>query len=170
MLNALTTGRCPPYMNSKLTRILCDSLGGNCKTSLICGGRPDLKFGNESATTLRFGANAKKIRNKVFKNEILSIKQYQKRHAAYEEKIKNFEAQLKQAEKIKKYTSKLEEFAVEQGLDVTAWAAQSGLQTMDEIRAANPTMGSDSDSEEKMDLEGQPGPAAAPPEAPSPPP
>lgn len=58
-----------PYRNSKLTRILSDSLGGNSKTLLIacicpCRGNVD-----ETLSTLRFASTAKKIKNKAVINE-----------------------------------------------------------------------------------------------------
>ena len=34
-MNALTTGKHVPYRDSVLTRLLSDSLGGNCKTTLL---------------------------------------------------------------------------------------------------------------------------------------
>ncbi|XP_054162848.1 kinesin-like protein KIF3A [Oppia nitens] len=58
-----------PYRNSKLTRILSDSLGGNSKTLLIaCIGPAKMNI-DESLSTLRFASNTKHIKNKAIINE-----------------------------------------------------------------------------------------------------
>ena len=43
-----------PYRDSKLTRILEDSLGGNCKTTMMCMVSPALEAFQESLSTLKF--------------------------------------------------------------------------------------------------------------------
>ena len=53
-----------PYRDSKLTRILKDSLGGNSKTTLIVTCSPHEMHLAESISTLRFGENAQKVKNK----------------------------------------------------------------------------------------------------------
>lgn len=57
-----------PYRDSKLTRILQDSLGGNYKTSLIVTCSPHIFNSEETAATLKFATRAKKIKNKVKQN------------------------------------------------------------------------------------------------------
>ncbi|XP_021339883.1 centromere-associated protein E-like, partial [Mizuhopecten yessoensis] len=68
------------YRDSKLTRILQVSLGGNSKTAIIATITPASL--DESHSTLRFASQAKKIKNKAMVNEVLSeaamLKQYQK--------------------------------------------------------------------------------------------
>ena len=54
-----------PYRDSKLTRILQESLGGNTKTMLILCCSPDLSNIEETLSTLRFGNSAKNIKNQV---------------------------------------------------------------------------------------------------------
>ena len=54
-----------PYRDSKLTRILQESLGGNTKTMLILCCSPDLSNIEETLSTLRFGKSAKNIKNQV---------------------------------------------------------------------------------------------------------
>jgi Kinesin motor domain len=51
-----------PYRDSKLTRLLQDSLGGNARTALIVCCSPCSSNLTESLSTLRFGTRAKKIR------------------------------------------------------------------------------------------------------------
>jgi hypothetical protein len=52
-----------PYRNSKLTRILEDSLGGNCKTTMMAMISPAQDSYNETHSTLKFAERAKKIKN-----------------------------------------------------------------------------------------------------------
>jgi kinesin family protein 5 len=52
-----------PYRESKLTRILQESLGGNSRTALIITCSPHPYNGDETLSTLRFGARARNIKN-----------------------------------------------------------------------------------------------------------
>lgn len=61
-----------PYRDSKLTRILQPSLGGNAKTAIICALTPSNTFIEESISTLKFASRAKTIKNKAHINEIIS--------------------------------------------------------------------------------------------------
>lgn len=54
-----------PYRDSKLTRVLQESLGGNSKTSLIITCSPSMVNAQETLSTLRFGQRAKMIKNVV---------------------------------------------------------------------------------------------------------
>lgn len=56
------------YRDSKLTRLLSNSLGGNSKTAIICCVSPELSDYRESVSTLEFASRAKCIRNKVKMN------------------------------------------------------------------------------------------------------
>ncbi|XP_030384095.1 kinesin-like protein KIN-7I [Scaptodrosophila lebanonensis] len=58
------------YRDSKLTRILQASLGGNALTSIICTIKPSIL--EESQSTINFALRAKKIRLKPQVNEIVS--------------------------------------------------------------------------------------------------
>ncbi|KAJ1435024.1 P-loop containing nucleoside triphosphate hydrolase protein [Ochromonadaceae sp. CCMP2298] len=53
-----------PYRDSKLTRILKDSLGGNSKTLMICCVSPASVNFNESLNALRYADRARSIKNK----------------------------------------------------------------------------------------------------------
>jgi kinesin family protein 5 len=64
-----------PYRDSKLTRILQDSLGGNAKTVLIIAVSPSSYNSSESLSTLRFGTRAKSITNKVVLNATRSVEE-----------------------------------------------------------------------------------------------
>ncbi|RZF45139.1 hypothetical protein LSTR_LSTR000549 [Laodelphax striatellus] len=58
-----------PYRDSKLTRLLQDSLGGNSQTLMIANIGPASYNYDESLTTLRYASRAKKIVNKPRINE-----------------------------------------------------------------------------------------------------
>lgn len=66
-----------PYRESKLTRILQESLGGNSKTILIVTCSPF--FGNlaETLSTMRFGVSTRKIRNRPIINRQLTLTELQ---------------------------------------------------------------------------------------------
>ena len=50
-----------PYRDSKLTRILEDSVGGNCKTSLLVCCSPSVESSDETVCTLDFASRAARI-------------------------------------------------------------------------------------------------------------
>ncbi|CAK5068661.1 unnamed protein product [Meloidogyne enterolobii] len=58
-----------PYRNSKLTRILQDSLGGNSKTCMIANIGPAAYNYAETISTLRYASRAKRIQNMARINE-----------------------------------------------------------------------------------------------------
>lgn len=53
-----------PYRDSKLTRILKDSLGGNAKTLMIACISPSSLFYEETLNTLSYACRARSIKNK----------------------------------------------------------------------------------------------------------
>ncbi|CAK5066836.1 unnamed protein product [Meloidogyne enterolobii] len=71
VISALVDGRSThiPYRDSKLTRLLQDSLGGNTKTVMIACISPSDNNFDESLSTLRYANRAKNIRNKPRINE-----------------------------------------------------------------------------------------------------
>jgi Kinesin motor domain len=58
-----------PYRDSKLTRLLADSLGGNTRTLMIATVAPGASSFEETLSTLRYANRAKNIRNKPRVNE-----------------------------------------------------------------------------------------------------
>ncbi|KJX97237.1 kinesin heavy chain like protein [Zymoseptoria brevis] len=74
VINALSDGKSThvPYRDSKLTRILQESLGGNSRTTLIINCSPSAYNDAETVSTLRFGERAKTIKQKAKINEELS--------------------------------------------------------------------------------------------------
>lgn len=57
-----------PYRDSKLTRILQDSLGGNSRTTMICCISPAEYNYEESLNALKYAARARNIKNKPIVN------------------------------------------------------------------------------------------------------
>jgi hypothetical protein len=66
VISALVAGKDHvPYRDSKLTRILQDSLGGNFKTSLVVNCSPGCHSKEETINSLSFALRAKLIKNRV---------------------------------------------------------------------------------------------------------
>ena len=85
-----------PYRNSKLTRILSDSLGSNSKTLLIACIGPCKSNLDETFSTLRFASTAKKIKNKATINEDPKDTLLRK----LQEQIQELRKQLENAEEV----------------------------------------------------------------------
>ena len=74
VISALAEGKAHiPFRDSKLTRMLQQSLGGNCKTALVVACSPHDDNSSETLSTLRFGQRAKSIKTKVKVNEQKSV-------------------------------------------------------------------------------------------------
>merc|ERR1719345_481108 len=71
VISALVDGKSThiPYRDSRLTRLLQDSLGGNTKTVMIAACSPADYNYEETLSTLRYAARAKAIKNKPKVNE-----------------------------------------------------------------------------------------------------
>ncbi|XP_034018144.1 kinesin-like protein KIF3C isoform X2 [Thalassophryne amazonica] len=71
VISALADGRSGhvPYRDSKLTRLLQDSLGGNAKTVMVATLGPASQHYDETLTTLRYANRAKNIQNQPRVNE-----------------------------------------------------------------------------------------------------
>ncbi|KAF5188239.1 Kinesin-like protein nack2 [Thalictrum thalictroides] len=64
-----------PYRDSKLTRILQPSLGGNSRTAIICTMSPALSHIEQSRNTLSFATSAKEVTNSAKVNMVVAEKQ-----------------------------------------------------------------------------------------------
>eukprot|EP00948_MAST-09A_sp_MAST-9A-sp1_P001425 g1425.t1 len=80
-----------PYRDSKLTRILEESMGGNCKTTMMAMISPAFDSHNESLSTLKFANRAKNIKNEARINEDLDQKSLLRK---YEREVKRLRNQL----------------------------------------------------------------------------
>jgi hypothetical protein len=99
VISALTEGNSHvPYRDSKLTRLLQDSLGGNSRTVLIITASPALFNLEETISTLRFGSRAKKIKNTPRINQELSVTEYKQLLATSNRRISDQEELIKALE------------------------------------------------------------------------
>ncbi|XP_051844303.1 kinesin-like protein KIF17 isoform X4 [Antechinus flavipes] len=105
VISALVDGRCKhiPYRDSKLTRLLQDSLGGNTKTLMVACLSPADNNYDETLSTLRYANRAKNIKNKPRINE--DPKDALLRE--YQEEIKKLKAILAQTVNSKNLTALL---------------------------------------------------------------
>ncbi|KAF6780365.1 hypothetical protein AHF37_00134 [Paragonimus kellicotti] len=67
-----------PYRDSKLTRILQQSLGGNSRTIIIIAASPAASNEVETKSTLVFGVRAKTIKNQVVPNAQLTAEEWRR--------------------------------------------------------------------------------------------
>ena len=86
-----------PYRDSKLTRLLEDSLGGNCKTTMIATISPAHCSFNESLSTLNFAKRAKNIKNRPIINEDID---HNGLIHQYENELKKIRKELEEKNKI----------------------------------------------------------------------
>ncbi|XP_075044116.1 kinesin-like protein KIF18A [Mixophyes fleayi] len=92
-----------PYRNSKLTRLLKDSLGGNCRTIMIAAVSPSSLSYDDTYNTLKYADRAKHIKSAV-KSNVVSLdshisqyvkicEQQKKEITILKEKLKSYEEQ-----------------------------------------------------------------------------
>ncbi|KAI6245056.1 Kinesin heavy chain [Erysiphe necator] len=105
VINNLTDGKSShiPYRDSKLTRILQESLGGNSRTTLIINCSPSSYNAEETLGTLRFGMRAKAIKNKAKINAEISpaelkalLRKAQSQVTTFEQYVQTLDAEVQQ--------------------------------------------------------------------------
>jgi kinesin family protein 18/19 len=86
-----------PYRNSKLTRLLKFSLGGNCRTVMIVCVSPSSRDMEDTSNTLTWANKAKDVKTRVTRNvggQEVSTRQYLEKIAEQTQRIKALEAML----------------------------------------------------------------------------
>uniref|UniRef100_A0A8D3CA30 Kinesin-like protein n=1 Tax=Scophthalmus maximus TaxID=52904 RepID=A0A8D3CA30_SCOMX len=92
-----------PYRDSKLTRLLKDSLGGNCRTVMIANVSPSSKSYDDTHNTLKYANRAKEIKSSL-KSNVVSLDSHIGQYAVICEKQRQEILQLKK--KLKDYEEK----------------------------------------------------------------
>ncbi|XP_051898872.1 kinesin-like protein KIF18A isoform X2 [Pristis pectinata] len=104
VINALADGKGKkshiPYRDSKLTRLLKDSLGGNCRTVMIATVSPSASSYEDTYNTLKYANRAKDIKSSL-KSNIVSLDCHISKYAAICEELRREVTQLK--DKLKTY-------------------------------------------------------------------
>ncbi|XP_067902585.1 kinesin-like protein KIF18A isoform X2 [Heterodontus francisci] len=91
-----------PYRNSKLTRLLKDSLGGNCQTIMIAAISPSSLSYDDTYNTLKYANRAKDIKSSI-KSNVLNLNNHVGKYAKICEEQRKEIMELK--EKLKAYES-----------------------------------------------------------------
>ena len=102
-----------PYKDSKLTRLLADSLGGNTKTVMFANISPASYNYDETLGTLRYASRAKLIKNAPVVNEDPKDALLRK----YEEEIKALKEKLANGGNINEILEEVEEESDDEGND-----------------------------------------------------
>eukprot|EP00629_Pelagomonadales_sp_RCC1024_P008296 CAMPEP_0119267344 /NCGR_PEP_ID=MMETSP1329-20130426/5525_1 /TAXON_ID=114041 /ORGANISM="Genus nov. species nov., Strain RCC1024" /LENGTH=727 /DNA_ID=CAMNT_0007267265 /DNA_START=182 /DNA_END=2365 /DNA_ORIENTATION=+ len=82
-----------PYRDSKLTRLLEDSLGGNCRTTMLATISPAAESFSETISTLKFALRAKRVTNVPRLNEDLDQASLLRK---YERELRRLRAELEE--------------------------------------------------------------------------
>ncbi|KAM7277888.1 hypothetical protein ACFE04_005022 [Oxalis oulophora] len=99
-----------PYRDSKLTRILQHSLGGNARTAIICTLSPALSHVEQSRNTLFFATRAKEVTNNAQVNMVVSDKQLVKH---LQKEVARLEAELRTPDPSREKDLKIQQMEME---------------------------------------------------------
>ncbi|WAR02744.1 KI18A-like protein [Mya arenaria] len=129
VINALAENKSKgfvPYRDSKLTRLLKDSLGGNCQTVMIAAVSPSSMSYEDTYNTLRYADRAKHIKATLKKNVLnvdFHMAQYGKIVQELRKEIKELKGKLQAYEDGKMISSRQPAASVVQ---VANWARYQG--------------------------------------------
>jgi centromeric protein E len=118
-----------PYRDSKLTRLLQPSLGGNAQVCIICNISPALSNLEESHNTLKFALRAKKIRQHARITEVTDEKTLLR---SYREEIEELKRQLREATRTSSDTQDSQQRHRQSRLDQTPKVAVDYSSSSDE--------------------------------------
>lgn len=94
-INSLADGhRHVPYRDSKLTRLLKDSLGGNCQTIMIANVSPSSLSFEDTYNTLKYATRAKKIKSHI-KQNVVNVEMHVGQYVKMVEELKKENGILK---------------------------------------------------------------------------
>ncbi|CAN9184821.1 unnamed protein product [Alternaria alternata] len=157
VINCLTDSKTQhiPYRDSKLTRILQESLGGNSRTTLIINCSPSSYNDIETLGTLRFGMRAKTIKNKAKVNAELSpaelkamLKKVQGQMTTFESYIGTLEGEVtlwRQGETVPKEKNAIKDWEATRNSETPTPRPDS---RMDLDRAGTPSIPLDKDEKD----------------------
>ncbi|TYG60556.1 hypothetical protein ES288_D07G078100v1 [Gossypium darwinii] len=138
-----------PYRDSKLTRILQHSLGGNARTAIICTLSPALIHFEQSRNTLFFATRAKEVTNNAQVNMVVSdkqlVKHLQKEVARLEAELRTPDLSREKDLKIQQMEMEIEELKRQRDLaqsevDELRRKLQDDQQTSNPIELPRPSM------------------------------
>ncbi|VUZ48819.1 unnamed protein product [Hymenolepis diminuta] len=123
VINALVDNHAHvPYRDSKLTRILQESLGGNAKTTMIICCSPSSYNEAETKSTLLFGMRAKTIKNIVTVNEELTAEEWRLRYERLQAKARRMK------EIIDRLEAELKRWRAGENVDTKEWVVAAELE------------------------------------------
>lgn len=123
-----------PYRDSKLTRLLTDSLGGNSKTHLVITCSPAKFNYEETLSTLRFGAITQTILNKPVVNLEMNVEEYKRLLFEANEKLATQQIIISA---LTKDLNKLIELCEKKGIDVKDFKKEYNLIVQPTLTPAN---------------------------------
>ena len=141
--------RKPPYRDSKLTRLLQDSLGGNSRTIMLaCVSPADFNI-EETVTTLRYATNARNIKNTATRNVIKTLSPEEAAKLQRENQLLKTQVQELQ-ETIRK-------MGASEDIDGSSTAATSMISSIDSVSSSEDDIAGDdiSDAAGEMTLSKQ---------------
>jgi kinesin family protein 18/19 len=135
-INALGTdgkrGKYVNYRDSKLTRLLKDSLGGNCRTVMIANISPASVHYDETHNTLKYAARARMIKTKL--TQQVSVMKYQDPHNVAVAQLQNEIGQLRN--RLNERPGSSETARHEDGMNNQSEVMSSRLSQLDELCSA----------------------------------
>lgn len=127
VINALVDNHAHvPYRDSKLTRILQESLGGNAKTTMVICVSPSSYNESETKSTLLFGMRAKTIKNIVTVNEELTADEWRRRYERLQAKSRRMK------EIIDRLEAELKRWRAGESVSSTEWVVAMELELEEE--------------------------------------